>query len=306
MPVGKKAPITRKQTVEEAFSLVLMTNYKYMKSFEKMAYDGKNVRGVHQMRVAIRRIRSSFGVFRRAVPRELAQPMAVEWKWAASEMGNARDVDVFITETLDVISGKVGPKAGEQKLRKLAEDYQANAYKKVRAMIDSGRYKKLNSAFVPWAKGKWGKTSPATRKALCVNVVTYAEKELNRRLNKILMRGKNITQISDDERHNIRIACKKLRYAAEFFKPLYGRKMTDFIQEVKVVQKILGSLQDASVMPGLLAEITAGSKDPDVQAYVKNLIKWREQGEKKSMKSQLGKSWQRFSKVKPPWKGGRK
>src|SRR5215472_13073997 len=60
--------------------------------------------GIHQTRVALRRLRAAFSLFRGAVvgPTEtrLVRSLAAEAKWLASECAPARDLHVFVTETV--------------------------------------------------------------------------------------------------------------------------------------------------------------------------------------------------------------
>jgi len=68
---------------------------------------------------------------------------------------------------------------------------------------------------------------------------------------KVLGTGKDIRRMDDEGLHRLRIECKKLRYATEFFMPLYGTKMATFSKKLKQLQDVLGILHDCYVMGGL-------------------------------------------------------
>jgi hypothetical protein len=57
-----------------------------------------------------------------------------------------------------------------------------------------------------------------------------------------------------DEYHAARIEAKKLRYAVEFFAPLYGKRAERFVAAVKDLQEVLGDYQDATVAMETLRE----------------------------------------------------
>src|SRR5512136_1679849 len=55
---------------------------------------------LHQMRVALRRLRTAFGLFSDALPRPVAAELLEELRWLTRALGRARDWDVFRAGTL--------------------------------------------------------------------------------------------------------------------------------------------------------------------------------------------------------------
>jgi CHAD domain-containing protein len=83
--------------------------------------------------------------------------------------------------------------------------------------------------------------------------------------------------------HMLRIDCKRLRYALEFFQKLLGTDATGVIKQVTAMQELLGAMQDAHVAEGVIAEFLAteaGRKrpvtHPGVEAYheTQRQIQW--------------------------------
>ena len=67
-------------------------------------------------------------------------------------------------------------------------------------------------------------------------------------LKKVLRRGRRLTAESPNEQyHDLRIQCKRLRYLFEFYAPIYGESITPFVRRLKQLQEVLGDLQDAHV-----------------------------------------------------------
>ncbi len=65
----KDAPVHAGQSVDDAFQSILLANYEYMKSWLTQAYNRETIRGVHQTRVAFRRMRSLFSIYNRMIPK---------------------------------------------------------------------------------------------------------------------------------------------------------------------------------------------------------------------------------------------
>jgi CHAD domain-containing protein len=67
--------------------------------------------------------------------------------------------------------------------------------------------------------------------------------------------------------HALRIACKRLRYALEFFREVLGPNTKALIKEIVAMQDHLGDLQDAVVARRLLREyLQRGAWGPSVAA----------------------------------------
>lgn len=80
--------------------------------------------------------------------------------------------------------------------------------------------------------------------------------------------GNNLIDADDETRHEVRIAAKKLRYAAEFFEPLYkgrAKRHRRFITAMSGLQDALGSLNDLATAPDMLWTLglsdVAGAED---------------------------------------------
>ncbi|MBF0195498.1 MAG: CHAD domain-containing protein [Magnetococcales bacterium] len=301
---NKTAPISAKQSISEAFGIILRHNFEYMQSWAEAAYLGKDIEGVHQVRVAFRRMRSTMVLFRKAIPREITDPWSTEMRWIASEMGPARDLDVFIDEGLREMAGKIPLTEGEQKLMDLALKQQKEAYVRVRAMFDGERYKTFEKDFDLWLTNcGWFQAdlSAPVRAKLNTSIRIYAAKVLNKRVTKVLQAGERKDQMSIDELHQLRIEGKKLRYATDFFSPMFGESgMAEFNSHLKSLQGLLGTMNDVSVMPGLIDGLLEGIKDVDTIKYAGAAIGWRAR-EYEEVRGELDARWTAFSNTAFPW-----
>jgi len=103
--------------------------------------------------------------------------------------------------------------------------------------------------------------------------------------------------------HQLRIGCKKLRYAAEFFAPLYGEAIKNFIRHLKALQDLLGTLHDTAVMPGLQKELLKGKKSRSLKHHAQRLLNKRGK-QAKEIEKALKTVWADFYNAECPWMEG--
>jgi CHAD domain-containing protein len=298
-----KAParVRAEQTAEEAFVTILSHHLQYLSEWELAARSWEDIEGVHQVRVTLRRMRSALTIFRPAIPKAATAGWAKEMRWAAGETGLARDLDVFITEALGAVSGKL-ELPGEQKLAEIAERHRHMAYERVRTMLDSERYGRLKQDFPIWLGQKgWreGGVSAKHLKRLEAPVVTFARKVLDKHERRVLAAGTNVDPLSAEQMHRLRIECKKLRYAAEFLTPLF-LGMEGFIGHMKGLQDLLGVIHDVVVMRNLFERMLEGESDPEALQYAGGLVGWKA-CQNEHLKAGLDERWEDFHNAKHPW-----
>lgn len=303
MPKKSKspAPLVAEQTVSQAFQSLLRHNFDYLIQWEKSARNWEDIEGVHQLRVSFRRIRSSFSAFRAVVPKAASAYWSEQTRWLASELGMARDLDVFIDEGLLPIRGLL-PLPGEDSMMAVAERHRARAYDRVNAMLDSDRYAEFRRDFPVWvddAGWEQAELKPKQQKKLHGEVLPFSRKLLDRLERRVLEAGSHVDKYSAEQMHRLRIECKKLRYGAEFFTPIIPG-LDEFIGHMKGLQDLLGVMNDVSVMKNLLAELLHGECDPGVMQYAGGLVGWRTRQFHELLDSFDGR-WDEFTHAKHPW-----
>jgi len=295
------APVKKEQTVSQTFAAILLHNFKSLAEWEGVARSWDDIEGVHQTRVALRRMRSALSAFRQAVPKEASAQWSEELRWIGNQLGLARDLDVFIDEGLGPLKGKL-PLPGEEEILRMAELQRAEAYETVRAMLESDRYVAFKQGFPRWVKGKeWEKwdLTPKQAERLQLNVVAFARKLLDRLERSVLQAGTHVDQDNAKEMHLLRIECKKLRYAAEFFTPIFAG-LDDFIQHMKGLQDFLGVMNDVSVMQHLLDRMFAGDCKREPLQYAGGLVGWRTR-QYHELRESFDDRWEEFTQAKHPW-----
>jgi CHAD domain-containing protein len=227
---------------------------------------GDGVEAVHQMRVAMRRLRSALGLFNRDLPCAEFQDLRAESRRIAAVLGEARDWDVFV----DTLRAGLLPRfADEPGLDKLLRAAQAKA--------DAGRAAVLHLvgdktttrfALVVEriaAERGWRRSAADDRlRRLSEPVVAFAASSLDRLDRKVRRRGRHFRSLTSEKRHALRIALKDLRYATEFFGPLFhpAAAAERYADKAKTLQDLLGGLNDAAIAQRLIKELD-GSASQD-------------------------------------------
>jgi CHAD domain-containing protein len=286
------------QSVGEAFEQILRANLVATREWEPVVLAGEDPEGIHQMRVCLRRMRSALAVFRPAIPRKVTRSFLEEMRCAAKTFDRPRDLDVYIAENLS-------SECDEQmaKLRRLAMKHRDMAYSEATEFIQGKRYAKLCDGFRQWVETQGWRVHLSTGKGqvLDANVIPFASEVLEQERTRVLDNGKDIESLDSAALHQLRIDCKKLRYAAEFFAPLYGDPMKEFVIHLKSLQDLLGMLHDTAVMPELQKDLLKGSKSRSLRRYARRLVSQRVKQAKATSKA-LKDSWGDFCSAKRPWR----
>ncbi len=304
MPTKSKAPapITPDQTTSEAFATILQHNLLYLIEWEGVARSWEEIEGVHQVRVTIRRMRSAVSLFQSAVPKSATREVRQELRWIGGELGPARDLDVFLSQTLTAISPQL-PLSGAEKLRARAEQRRAQVYRdQVCAMLDSARYQRFKESFGDWiARRAWERATLKKKvaKRLHGNIIPYARKLLDKQERQVLAAGSHLDRQDAAAMHRLRIECKKLRYAAEFFRPLFP-ELDTFIDHMKGLQDLLGVMNDGAVTQHLLDELLAQETDQETLIHAGGVIGWQ-RCDLRHLLDRFDPYWERFLEVKHPW-----
>lgn len=201
--------------------------------------------GVHQARVATRRLRSDLKTFQRLLDPVWVAHTRNTLKWTADALGEVRDADVLAGRLADHQSNVADVDAGEfdHLTARLREERDA-AMVNVRDVLNRPRYlemlEKLELAATspPWLPG--GSVDPGRR----------AGKELARLVRrpwrKLRRAVDRLGDYPDDrELHKLRIRAKQVRYAAETAAPVVGRPAKRLARGAKALQGILGDHNDA-------------------------------------------------------------
>lgn len=256
LSIAKARPtrLERSMCAHAAFRQIAWECLTQLQGNLDMVLHGEDVEGVHQMRVALRRLRSAFAVFREVVGKESCSGILKDLCWITDVLGAARDLDVFITQTLPPMLEPLHRHPGLLQLHDKADAARRLAYAEARAALASQRYHRLLLTLGAWLENeRWRETDPAADGR---TVFDIAQVTLAKRYKQLRQHGRRLMHMHPEERHATRIAGKKLRYAAEFFTCLYSQnKARAFNRSLAELQDVLGVLNDITVTEGLIRRL---------------------------------------------------
>ncbi|MGE5768500.1 MAG: CHAD domain-containing protein, partial [Bacteroidota bacterium] len=295
-------------TADDALAAVLGACLRHWTANEAAALDGGDPEGVHQLRIGLRRFRSALAVFGDLLPPDQLAWLKAEAKWALNALGPARDWDVFLADLLAPLEAARPDDPDLAALRAAAILRQAEAYGALRAELATPRYTRFLLRLGGWLEDRGWRASELTagqRSALGQPITGLADALLARRHRQALKRGKGFAKLPTPERHELRIAVKKLRYATEFFRGLYPAKRSrDYLAALRDLQESLGHLNDVAVAEHLLVNLTEaappGSGARQVERAVGKVIGWYDRA-LMDVEPEMRHTWKSFAATDPFW-----
>jgi len=240
-------------TAAQAFGTVAQSCIRQYRLNEALLMTEVGAGALHQARVALRRLRSAFSIFRPIIG-ESGAALAVDLRWLTSELGEARNLGVLLARA------RSGPLYDRVALARDA------AYRHVGQVLAMPRTRQLMLDLVEWiARGAWSGSPEAADDDLPARA--FAITALDHCYRRAKKQGRNLAEVDDAHRHEARKAAKKLRYAAEFLTSLFGRKRdrrryTRFIASLEALQDRLGMLNDLATATLVLEKLGVGG-DPE-------------------------------------------
>ncbi|MGS0891754.1 CHAD domain-containing protein [Burkholderia stagnalis] len=199
---------------------------------------------VHQMRVALRRLRTLMRFFPHFADHRWQDAFGVDLRWLAALLGTVRDWDVFSTEILPALIAADGGGADWNGTLDAARAQGAAARVELRQALHSARYARLTLGWLEWLSTL---ALPAAANDDTPSLRRHAVKRV-RRLFGHLYSSPSLTSLDTAARHQVRIDAKRLRYALEFFASLASRRTrNETIKTLARVQSVLGEANDAMV-----------------------------------------------------------
>ena len=202
-------------------------------------------RPVHRARVALRRMRSALQLMRRA--ERAPRGAKAELRWLAGVLGEARDWDVLTESTLPALLRAGGKPGSMARLARAAHRRRAVAHAEAREALSSARFRALVARLERWLR----EPVPAVDGQPPLRI--FADKRLGKRRRRLLRDARELERNAPERRHRLRIDAKRLRYAVEFFQPLYpGPAAGRQVKGLRALQDALGAINDAATAARLL------------------------------------------------------
>lgn len=298
--------LRKNDPLHAAVDRILESCYRQWRNNEAAALDGTDPEGVHQLRVGIRRFRSALSVFSNVIPQsDLAwiRPAARELQ---QHLNAPRDWDVFIGE---IVAEQV--EAGGHDRFAAVEAFAGHrrdaAYSAMRSALRDPAYHGFAEDLGTWiAHARWRRPGDDESRQILLSApaLTFATEVIRERHDRAVERVLDLSEQPPEQRHKLRIALKKLRYAVEFFGTLFPTKaLNPYVKSLRRLQDDMGRANDIAVMTRLIRELrddaAQASIDPDERANLEcgcgYLLGWHNR-DLMDLEKRLLADWQRFSK----------
>lgn len=295
--------LRRDHNVDQAMAAVFESCFDQWLANQAAAIDGRDPEGVHQMRVGLRRLRSALSIFRRLIPKNQRAWLQLDARQTANYLGPARDWDVFLGDLLMPVIQAQPDDQELQALRTRAKAQRTAAYRTARRRLADKPYTRFLLRFGQWLEQRsWQAERTEKQAALgATPIADFAALFLDARRGAAMALGEGFADQPVEERHMLRIALKKLRYAVEFFAPLFEKKeVKSFVDGLKALQDDLGHLNDIAVAEELLDSIVSRPGKIDIRQPAGMVIGWHARGVF-DLEPRLIRDWSNFAKRAPFW-----
>jgi CHAD domain-containing protein len=296
----KSAPlrVSKAMRPEEAFRATLLDCLAQITANAATLRANRSVEGLHQLRVAFRRLEVALGAFGREFRQDWLEELRGRAKVLLGRLAPARDLDVFV-EKLLADPPKSGVRDGQVQLKARAEGARDKAWAMVITCISSVDFDLFADDVAALASSQL----PLTRTR---RLPKTAERMLDRQVRRVKRRGRVAKSQDEGDLHRLRIALKKLRYTAEFFAPLYPRKdVARYLQNLRGLQNHLGDLNDVanvrSVVANLVREKGRKEDDSPMRYAAGAMVGWYGAQVPGAIKQAL-KRYKKFKRVEPFWR----
>ncbi|MEU9053345.1 CYTH and CHAD domain-containing protein [Streptomyces sp. NPDC048384] len=248
---------------------------------------------VHSMRVATRRMRSTFKSFGKILDRAVTDPIGDELKWLAGELGVDRDREVLnerLSAALDEVPHTLvhGPVA--ERLSHWAGDRPGGASSRLIGVLDSHRYLALLDAVDGLL------ADPPLLKAAGKEPGNALPKAVRKDFGKVSALVEQALELEpgsdrDVAIHEARKKTKRTRYAAEAAVPALGKPAKSLVKTMKSLQNLLGEHQDSVMARNTLSELSAVAHAAGESAFTYGLLYGREEQRAAAVEDQLPGVW---------------
>lgn len=236
----------------QAAAIVLRTRFEEMRQLRESTLDFNTIDGVHNMRVAMRRLRNGVRDMRHVLVRDHYKPFIKKLKKMYDVVGRVRDEDVAIA-SLGEMRGNAESEIVKQGIDHLLHDHNKtrdDARDKLTEVLAGERFDELENNF----------------EALILAVIedggeikaTFREvgrKTIMDIVGKFSQLSENLDTPYDFEAlHKFRIASKRLRTSLQLFSCCWGSDIDPYIKGVAKMQLLLGKVHDRD---GWLTDLTS-------------------------------------------------
>lgn len=296
-PVKGDAPdLAGARTLAEILQRLIWSCLLHLQANLRGATASDDPEYLHQMRVALRRLRVALRMTARFRADEQLAELSEEIAALGVSLGCIRDWDVFISGVLEPMRERMPGDAGLQALLAASEQRREMCHLELHGEEEARELQRLILRFALWMSGPYWSQPDETKPR------KFAKRLLNKLSRRFARAAVHVESPADGQLHALRICAKKLRYAAEFFAALYGKQAPKaYFSALAEVQDVLGRINDIAVAQRLLDDLAVL---PELSAHPEAVVMARDnamQGQARRI-GELRKAVRRFEGQREFWK----
>jgi len=252
------------QTADDAMATIIGSCLKHLLNNHDAVLIGHRPEGIHQMRVALRKLRVAF-LMLSAEQRAQQAALISEVKRVASALGACRDKEILLSEMTLPVARQLGREDEFVPLVQRMEHAREETWRSALECLSSDRFRALVLDLASITQQRPWLSNPSSHRDLEVDVRGFAAAQTGRRLKQCRKALKRARKLKAGELHDLRIGLKKLRYTLEFFESVEERRTSKvLLKRVSRLQDLLGEMNDVLVArPQLRAMINDSKSGED-------------------------------------------
>jgi len=296
-------------SVEDGFAAICQACLAQFQANLPGVLESDDIEYVHQARVALRRLRAALRLTRKAcvLPGELMDGL----RTLAAALGPARDWDVLCDETLPAIAPHYPDSEAWLRGMHAQQAHRAEVRAAMQAAIIRARPGAWLLAVQRWLLQHGWRAVPEAQRLVQLSPLKKWARQVLQKAHRPIVRGaRDFGQLQAAQRHALRIAVKRQRYAAEFFQTLFGgRRQARYLAVLRDAQDSLGRINDAQVAwrlltaPHVLQNVVDRSPLWQVDAGPMRdfVLGWLAAKQADAADGESARHLQDFLKLKPYW-----
>lgn len=252
--------IARTDTLADVLQTLVWSCLLHLQNNLRGAMSSDNAEYLHQMRVALRRLRVVLRMAEKSRADEQLAALSKDVAALCVALGRIREWDVFIAGTVQPMCARMPGHAGLQALLALSERKRDACYAALRGEEQARGLQRLILRFAIWMNGGYWQQGEVMLQAH-----DFATGRLRKLAKRFTQSGLHLNGLEAERLHALRIQAKKLRYSAEFFAGFYDKqKARSYLAALSEVQEVLGQINDVAVAHRLLDEL---AEEPALSAH---------------------------------------
>jgi len=256
------AGLSRRMPVARTASNVLRAILQDFLEKVPEARSGESKKGIHDLRVAVKRFREAFRLFRPVLRKKTFRKHR-EWIEDLNDaLGEVRDRDVALVQLRKLTAGLAEPPSSVVGLQARLESERLGSAHALGAMLDRLRLEGVPAQLAARIE------SLELEAASGQPTYEFARERVRERLLDVRARWTAARQEATPESlHRVRIGNKRLRYAIEPFSRMLGKEVRRLYRSASRFHDVLGDLHDADSMAVMLETSMAGASKAERRGW---------------------------------------